>query len=192
MKYVFVVSILVALAGTANASNSFFYGTSFNDTMLVGRGYDGGALVHLACINNVWVYGQLVTGSSDAVYVYGYGGNDTMTIRDTNDLYNCGGYVKWLYRMDYNYSCPNTIYLSGGAGNDLMYGGQCAETFYGYDGDDRIYGGAGYDTVNAGMGNDCIGDTSLASLVCGDGYDGYTDGGAWKDCESRVKSCVGF
>ncbi len=192
MKYVFVVAILVALAGTANASNSFFYGTDSADTIVVGRAYYGGNLVHIACINNVWVYGQIVSGSSDAVYVYGYGGNDTITVRTTNDIFECGGYAKWFYRMDYNWACAGTILVSGGAGDDVLSGGQCVESFYASDGNDRIYGGAAYDYIDGGAGSDCIGDTSVANLICGEGYDGYTDLGSWKDCEVRVKSCVGF
>lgn len=53
--------------------------------------------------------------------------------------------------------------LSGGAGND---------TLYGYSGDDRLEGGAGYDYLYGGDGND--------TLAVGAGG-GYTDGGLGDD-----------
>src|SRR5699024_4936401 len=46
--------------------------------------------------------------------------------------------------------------LSGGAGNDVMFGGGGADTIRGGAGDDVMLGGAGGDTLAGGDGNDDI------------------------------------
>ncbi|NMC72741.1 MAG: hypothetical protein GYA57_22180 [Myxococcales bacterium] len=189
MKSIFAALIVISLAGTAGASSSYFYGTNNADTIIVGRAFNGGGLVYMACINNVWEVGGIVTGSSDTISVSANGGNDVVTVRATNDLYNCGGYVKWFYRLDYYSSCPGAVYLSGNPGNDIITGGQCVERLYGGDGNDTLRGGAGYDYIEASPGDDCIDDLSVSNLLCGAGYDRYTPGGSWGDCEELVKMC---
>jgi Ca2+-binding RTX toxin-like protein len=190
MKYAFVGVVLFALAGTAQASTTTFSGTSGVDTIIVGRGYTpGGALAYLACINGTWVYGSGVTGASDVVTVNGSSGADSITVRAVNDYYTCGSDAKWLYRMDYSYSCPGTLTLYGGTGNDRIVGGQCVERIEGEAGNDTIFGGGGDDAIYGGADSDCIADTTLSWLSCGDGTDSYTDDGTWKDCENHVSAC---
>jgi len=189
MKSVFAALIAISLAGTAGASSSYFYGTSNNDTIVVGRGFSGGGLVYMACINNEWVIGGMVTGSSDTISVSANGGNDLVTVRTTNDIYECGTLAKWLYRLDYTYACPGSIYLSGNSGRDIITGGQCVERLYGGDGNDTLRGGLGNDYIEASPGDDCIDDLSVSALYCGTGYDRYTPGGTWSDCEEMVKIC---
>ena len=191
MKYAWLSIVLFTIAGTANASTSSFYGTGSADTIVVGRAYDDvGNFIYMACVNGAWTYGNAVTGSSDVVTVYGYGGADTITIRAVNDTFNCGGDGKTLYRMDYSYACPGTITVNAGAGNDVINGAQCAEHLYGDDGDDTIFGGPGNDSIYGGLGNDCIQDDTLYTLSCGDGTDKYSDDYAWKDCETHVMYCL--
>ena len=190
MKYACVGIVLFALAGTANATTTTFSGTTGVDTITVGRGYDGGLLVYLACINGSWYYGSGVYGSNDAVYVYGYGGADTIRVRDVNNIFECGSIAKWFYRMDYSYSCPGTIGLHGGDGNDVITGAQCMEYIYGDAGADTLGGAGGNDSIYGGTENDCIQDDTLNTLICGDGTDKFTDEANWKDCETRVSYCL--
>lgn len=189
MKSILAALIAISLAGTAGASSSYFYGTNNNDTIVIGRGFDGGGLVYLACINNEWVIGGIVTGSSDTISVSANMGNDVVTVRTTNDIFECGGLAKWFYRLDYAYACPGRIALSGNPGRDIITGGQCAERLYGGDGNDTLRGGGAYDYIEASAGDDCIDDLSVSALYCGSGYDRYTPGGSWSDCEQRVKYC---
>jgi Ca2+-binding RTX toxin-like protein len=190
MKFAFAGIVLCALAGTANATTSTFNGTSGVDTIVVGRGYNnGGTFIYLACINGTWHYGNAVTGSSDVVTTYGYGGGDFLTVRAASDLYTCGSEMKWFYRMDTTYACPGTLTVYGGDGNDRIYGGQCAEQLYGDAGADTIFGGLGNDSIYGGIGDDCIEDSTLYSLSCGDGADSYTDEGIWKGCETHITHC---
>ena len=46
--------------------------------------------------------------------------------------------------------------LSGGAGNDFIYGGNGADTIDGGADSDLIYGGLGADVINAGAGQDQV------------------------------------
>jgi Ca2+-binding RTX toxin-like protein len=190
MKCVCIGVVLFSLAGTAGATTTTFSGTTGVDVIFVGRAYNGGGtLIYMACINGSWAYGSAVTGSSDIVYVYGYAGSDTIRVRDVNDYYVCGGYSKWFYRMDYGYSCAGTIALYGSTGNDVIAGAQCAEWIYGEAGADTLGGAGGNDSIYGGTENDCIEDTTLNTLICGDGTDKYTDDMAWKDCETEVLFC---
>jgi Ca2+-binding RTX toxin-like protein len=190
MKFLCTGIVVLLLAGNAGATTTTFQGTTGVDVMTVGRGWDGAALVYLACINGEWNYGAAVTGSSDVVNVYGYAGSDTITIRPVSDIFNCGGIGKWIYRMDYGYSCPGTIAVYAGDGNDVINGAQCAEHLEGQGGNDTIFGGDGNDSIYGGAGDDCIQDTTLYTLSCGDGSDRYSDDQAWKDCETHVMYCL--
>jgi Ca2+-binding RTX toxin-like protein len=91
--------------------------------------------------------------------------------------------------MDYSYSCPGTIALYGGTGNDVIAGAQCMEQIYGEAGADTLGGAGGNDSIYGGTENDCIEDTTLNTLICGDGTDKFTDDMPWKDCETRVLFC---
>jgi Ca2+-binding RTX toxin-like protein len=190
MKFVCTSVVLFAIAGTANATTSTFYGTTGVDVITVGRGVNGGgSLYYIACINGNWSYGEGVTGSNDLVYVYGYAGADTIRVRDVNNIFECGAEAKWFYRMDYSYSCPATTALYGGTGNDVIAGAQCMDYIYGEAGADTLGGAGGNDSIYGGTENDCIEDTTLNTLICGDGVDKFTDDASWKDCETRVLFC---
>ena len=58
--------------------------------------------------------------------------------------------------------------MYGMAGNDLLFGGQLADTIDGGDGDDTLYGYAGNDSLIGGNGDD--------TLDGGDGNDSLTGG----------------
>jgi hypothetical protein len=66
--------------------------------------------------------------------VYGYGGNDTITV---------GSKIRG-------------IFADGGAGNDTILGGDGDDTLFGNTGADHIEGGAGNDNIAAGAGNDYV------------------------------------
>jgi Ca2+-binding RTX toxin-like protein len=183
-----IVAILIINVAVASASTSTFYGTTGVDTILVGRGSSDQGMSYFACINGTWVEGAIVTGPSDTVYVYGNNSRDTITIRNVEGTYTCGIDPMLLHRMDYVYGCP-AMYIHGDAGNDVIYGAQCAEHLYGDAGYDTIFGGAGYDYIWGGTENDCIEDTTLSYLSCGDGTDSHTDDGSWKDCEIQSDYC---
>ena len=69
--------------------------------------------------------------------------------------------------------------LSGGGGNDEIYGGSGDDALNGDGGDDTLHGGAGGDTLNGGAGDD--------TLIGGAGADGFT-GGAGEDTVSYANA----
>ena len=85
------------------------------------------------------------------VFIYGQGGNDTITGSKYNDS------------------------LFGGMGNDVIKGGKGDDSIYGDDGNDNLNGGYGNDYFYGGYGNDVIngGDTKAFASVDDDyGYGG--------------------
>lgn len=192
MKKILIAGTIALLAAAeAQATTTYFYGTSDADTIVVGRTINGGGWpIYAACVDGNWDYGNQVTGSSDSVYVYGYGGADSIRIREKDDVFCCGTVCKWFYRMDWAYSCPGYLVVYGGDGNDRIFGAQCVEWIAGDNGNDTIFGGDGDDILLGNAGNDCISDTSLWYLACGADTDSKTDPRPWYgDCENTVSYC---
>ena len=76
-----------------------------------------------------------------AIQVYGFGGNDMITVNDRS----VGVYVDAGMGDDV---------VTGGAGYDILSGGMGNDTIYGNAGDDRLNGNAGNDVLYGGEGND--------------------------------------
>ena len=93
------------------------------------------------------------SGSSENVYEYGYGGDDTLTGGDGND------------------------YLNGGDGNDQLSGGDGADRLIGGEGNDVLNGGAGNDALYGGDGSDHL---EFMANMGNDKADGGA-GGGWMD-----------
>jgi pimeloyl-ACP methyl ester carboxylesterase/Ca2+-binding RTX toxin-like protein len=68
--------------------------------------------------------------------IYGLGGNDTISVQNSN-------VTTWAY-------------IDGGPGNDVLYGSSGNDFILGGDGDDHIDGGAGDDYLYTGSGNDYV------------------------------------
>jgi Ca2+-binding RTX toxin-like protein len=72
--------------------------------------------------------------------------------------------------------------LVGGAGNDLLFGGDGNDSISGGAGADLLYGGAGDDTLNGGTGRDRLsGGSGDDVLITVDGELDYVNGGAGHD-----------
>lgn len=76
--------------------------------------------------------------------------------------------------------------ISGGSGNDRIYGDANGNVLRGNGGNDDLYGGAGDDLLDGGAGYDRLfGGDGNDSLYAADGYSDYLDGGAGYDSSKR-------
>ena len=68
--------------------------------------------------------------------------------------------------------------ISGGKGDDVVYGNSGNDVLSGDDGNDTIYGGKNNDTISDGEGNDTVfGDSGNDMIIAGEaGRDSYTGG----------------
>jgi Ca2+-binding RTX toxin-like protein len=85
-----------------------------------------------------WTLNQW-TGGEDRVYIFGYGGNDTLRGSSGDDSINGG---------------PLDDTLIGGGGNDILLGTTGNDLLQGSTDDDTLVGGAGNDNLYGGGGND--------------------------------------
>jgi Ca2+-binding RTX toxin-like protein len=107
-------------------------------------------------------------GDVKTIYIYGYGGNDDISIYEAYGVVNARSKV------------------FGGDGNDTIFTGSARDTVYGENGDDTVntwlgndiaMGGAGDDSVMAGAGNDTAsGDDGTDWVNGGDGNDVVSGG----------------
>lgn len=122
------------------------YTNDWNDMVNLGlTGGDGNDVIELATDN-----GQ-VSASGGA-------GNDKITILNLGLFY---GRTQFVYGDDGDDTITNlgetSVWMYGGAGNDLLLGGVASETFDGGSGRNLIKGGAGNDQFNFNEnGNDTI------------------------------------
>ena len=148
------------------------------------------------------------TSSGENLIIHAYGSNDSVTINDYFyiDSYKPAKAYKFIFEdriityQDFqNYytyithgdSSNDTIngingwegknIISGGYGNDKLYGQNKDDILNGDDGDDTLHGWSGNDILNGGNGDDYLyGDGGFDILNGGTGND-YLDGGDRKD-----------
>ena len=150
-----VSSTTINILNTSAPSTLQIFGEGTNDVFAVNgnhgfigvsfRGRDGDDSLSIA---------STITGVD---YIYGEGGNDTISSSGGND---------------YLYGGAGDDVLNGEAGADRIYGGNDTDTINGGDGNDYLYGELGNDTVNGDAGNDFIyGNDGNDELNGGDGFD---------------------
>jgi len=94
------------------------------------------------------------------IAIRGLGGNDTINAARVRNL---------------------LVHIEGGAGNDVLRGGQSANRVFGGDGHDVIHGGAGIDTLRGDSGNDAIYGGDGTDVLRGGAGDDYLHGGLGDD-----------
>jgi hypothetical protein len=175
------------LTATLNDGHDFVYETDRADSIVLGNGNDGVALVAGGIANPSVNLGS-EAADNDQMYAYGTSGNDTMTVtsgspnvtvtatgapmtaldvetltvdgfagNDTIDATGVNGASALAYQS-----------LQGNLGNDTITGGVKAVNFFGGDGTNAMTGGAAADTfwttsdtdtIATGGGNDMVYDT---------------------------------
>ena len=82
--------------------------------------------------------------NTDTIQVFGQGGNDTITLNESNGP---------LPAAQLFGGAGNDV-LTGGSGADELFGGAGNDTLLGKGGNDLLFGGAGNDTLTGGDGDD--------------------------------------
>ncbi|MBO9465083.1 Hint domain-containing protein [Tropicibacter sp. R15_0] len=138
---------------------SYWFSVSVNIDLTDGSPESGGeaqgdVITNIEEIDGSNTGDDTITVNDQVQYVWGYGGNDSLTGSGTAQGLGGG-------------TGDDTI--DGGGGNDTLWGGSGNDTIIGGDGDDNITGGTGNDSLTGGLGND----TFVYSV--GDGLDTISD-----------------
>jgi len=122
--------------------NLTIQGTDNADTVLV-RPSGTSTTTYLVTLGGAT---QTVTGITGKVLVFGFAGNDSITLET----------VKIATQVD------------AGDGNDIVVGGSAADIIFGGNGADLLIGGLGADTISGDAGNDILVDGTVALTQAGD------------------------
>src|SRR5688572_13649202 len=126
---------LFAVVATFGASTLSVFGDNLDNNITVSRNAAGNILVNGGAVA---VAGGTPTVANTAlIQVFGQGGNDTITLSETNGA---------LPRAN----------LFGGAGNDTLTGGSGGDQIFGQAGNDTLLGKAGADFLFGGTENDTL------------------------------------
>lgn len=104
----------------------------------------------------------------DAIKIYGYAGDDTISIATSVRGSSVDG-------------GQGNDTLRGGSGDDSLYGGTGRDLLIGNAGDDRMSGGKGNDTLRGGIGNDRLFGQEGSDLLLGEANSDRLDGGPSRD-----------
>jgi Ca2+-binding RTX toxin-like protein len=164
-----------------------------SETVIIGGATISGFEIVLGV--SLTQFDDIVVGGGNGVSISGWGGNDDITESsgidtlyggDGDDVLRGGtGYDSKVYpggdRL-YGEAGNDVIHIvgkdgafvSGGIGNDIVYGGSGSDEISGDDGSDTLYGGGGGDGINGGAGDDHIyGGPGRDALQGWDGNDVY-------------------
>ena len=112
------------------------------DTIVISRDPAGNILLNGGAVSVTG--GQPTVANTGEIDVFGQGGNDTITLDETNGA---------MPAAEMFGGAGNDI-LTGGSGNDQLFGGSGNDILLGKGGNDLLFGGAGNDTLTGGTGDD--------------------------------------
>lgn len=137
--------LFAATAGTANAAvvASFsptagqlsVFGDNLDNSITVSRDAAGKILVNGGAV--AVLGGTSTVANTAKIQVFGQGGNDTVTLSETNGALPASN-------------------LFGGAGNDVLTGGSGGDMLFGQAGNDTLLGKGGFDFLFGGTDNDTL------------------------------------
>src|SRR5688500_16165109 len=120
---------------TPSAGLLTVFGDSLDNNITVSRNAAGNILVNGGAVA---VLGGTPTVANTALMqVFGQGGNDVVTLSETNGALPCAN-------------------LFGGAGNDVLTGGSGGDMLFGQAGNDTLLGKGGFDFLFGGTENDTL------------------------------------
>lgn len=146
-------------------------GDNANNTIDISRNAAGQILVNGGAV--AIKGGTATVANTKLVQVYGKGGNDVISLNETNGT---------MPKANLHGGAGNDT-LIGGSGNDQLFGEAGNDTLLGKGGIDVLFGGAGNDQLSGGTGNDQVfGQAGDDRMIWnpGDGSD-LNEGGAGSD-----------
>ncbi|HIL29699.1 MAG TPA: type I secretion C-terminal target domain-containing protein [Micavibrio sp.] len=160
-------SIWLGGSGTgAGASWSWEYGIEAGTEFSVGSTASHN-------MYNAWLAGEPNDGSGNTVYVRLREGTSDWTDRPDTDTYHY--VIEWEAGLMGDDGAADV--LSGGTGDDQLYGyegndtlngGDGLDVLYGMDDDDTLNGGNGADTLFGGLGDDVVNGDADSDIIYGD------------------------
>ena len=120
------------------------FGDNLDDTIVMSRDAAGQILVNGGAVPIAG--GQATVANTALIQVFGQGGNDTITLDESNGALPAAQL----------FGGAGNDTLTGGSGADLLFGGAGNDTLLGKGGDDLLFGGAGNDTLIGGTGDDQV------------------------------------
>ena len=118
------------------------FGDALDDQITLSRDAAGRILINGGAIPVLG--GQPTVANTTLMQVFGQGGNDTITLDESNGALPAAQ----LFGGNGNDT------LTGGSGNDLLFGQSGNDILLGKGGNDLLFGGAGNDTLTGGDGDD--------------------------------------
>ena len=143
------------------------FGDNLDDTIVMSRDAAGQILVNGGAVPIAG--GQATVANTALIQVFGQGGNDTITLDESNGALPAAQL----------FGGAGNDTLTGGPGADLLFGGAGNDTLLGKGGDDLLFGGAGNDTLIGGTGDDQVfGEAGNDRMIWnpGDGSDLFEGG----------------
>jgi Ca2+-binding RTX toxin-like protein len=176
---VLAAGILAATVSPASAAvtSSFSNGVltvtgdSLDNNITVSRNAAGNILVNGGAVNVIG--GPPTVANTAEIKVFGLGGNDVLTISETNGA---------LPRAQLFGGAGNDV-LTGGSGNDQLFGESGNDTLLGKGGFDLLFGGTDNDTLTGGDADDqAFGQSGNDRMIWNPGDDtDLNEGGAGTD-----------
>ena len=138
----------VLLQGATNVIDG--YGGSITGRITGGAGVDTFDLRHMTVIGTIagGLGADTILGTADADLIYG----DSISGGTSGGADTLSG----GYGDDSIYGGYGADTITGNQGDDMLYGNQDNDWIHGGQGDDALYGGQGNDTLNGGVGDDIL------------------------------------
>jgi Ca2+-binding RTX toxin-like protein len=142
---------IVSLTAVFNGGILTVTGDDHDNTIIVSRDAAGTILVNRGVVPVTG--GAPTSGNTSLIRILGLGGNDVLTIDDSNGPMPPGNLFGGEGNDILTGSASDDV-LDGGPGNDTLLGRGGNDTLIGGPGDDILIGGPGADQLFGGEGND--------------------------------------
>jgi Ca2+-binding RTX toxin-like protein len=135
---------ILAVTGTFSSGTVTLIGDALDNTITVSRNAAGTILANGGAIPILG--GTPTVANTSLIQVFGQGGNDTITLDQTNGA---------LPRANLFGGAGNDT-ITGGSGGDMLFGQSGNDTLLGKGGNDFLFGGADNDVLTGGDGDDQV------------------------------------